>query len=89
MSRAIAVASGTGNTQAVPAGSNTVVGLTVSAGAAATIRLRHGTLVTDPVIAVAQLAGAGTVHIQVPAVNVTDGVFVERSAAAEAVVYVL
>lgn len=89
MSRAVHVASADTEVAVVGAGSNTVVGLTVAAGVATTVRLRHGDDVADPVIAVAQLGGAGAVHVQVPAVNVTDGVFLERTAAAEVVVYFL
>jgi hypothetical protein len=89
MARAVHVASADTEVAAVGAGSNTVVGFTVAAGAATVVRLRHGDDVADPVIAVAQLGGAGSVHVQIPAVNVDQGVFVERTVAAEVVLYLL
>lgn len=92
MSRAVHVASGTGDAQAVPAGGQTLVGFTVtSAAAGAVVYLRDGTTATDPVIASARVGAAGTVHVQVPAVNTSAGIFVDRDGtnAAELIIYLL
>lgn len=88
MPRPIAVASATGNVQALTGGA-TVVGVTVAAAAAAVVRVHDGTSTSDPVVAVAQLGGAGTVHVPVPATTCNTGLYVERTAAAEAVLYVM
>lgn len=93
MARAIHVPSGTGDVQVVPAGGSTVVGFTLTAGTGtgAAVYLRNGTSDADPIVAIARLGGAGTVHVSVPSLDCPDGVFLDRDGAnaAEAIVYVL
>jgi hypothetical protein len=93
MPRAVQVASGTADAQAV-AGSATLVGFSAreNAGtaAAATVILRNGTAATDPIVAVIELAADSSQTEKIPAVDCPNGIYVDRVAGtSELVVYVL
>lgn len=87
MSRAVPVASGTADVQGYT-GATTVMAFSVTAAAATIVSLRDGTSAAGPVIATVRLAGAGTQHVILPAVEVATGIFVDRDAvASELVLY--
>jgi hypothetical protein len=92
MSRAIHVASAATDAQA-HTGAATLVGVSVVGGAAAaTAYLRDGTSAAGPIVAAVRVAANGSSeHVQVPAVDVSTGIFVDRDGtnALELVVYVL
>lgn len=82
-----ALANGAGN-QLLHTGRIGVVGFTVDAAAAATVKLHDSLDVTGPIIGEIVLAGAGGDSRVLPNVQVQVGIFVERSAAAAVVVFV-
>jgi len=92
MARAVPVAAGATDVQALT-GTATVVGFALreTGTAAGGVQLRDGTSAAGPVIAVGGVATSGSVYIPVPAVDVTTGVFVDRSGTGvtELVLYVL
>lgn len=93
MARAIAVASGTADAQAIT-GSVTLVGVSVqeSAGspAAASLVLRDGTQASDPGRVLIKLAASESRVIALPALQFDAGVFVDRVAgSSELVLYVI
>jgi len=89
MARAIPVASGTANVQALT-GAGTLTGAVATGASASTVRLRSGTTVTDPVVAILGIPAGGTVSAVLPAVDFSAGVFVERvgAVASELVLYI-
>ena len=92
MPRAVAVATGTADTQGV-SGAQTLVGYSIreSAGTAAvaTVILRNGTSTSDPAVAIIELAANASETRALPAVECASGVFVDRVAGeTELVLYV-
>lgn len=94
MSRAIPVASGTADAQAFT-GAATLVGLVARetdavTPAVASLVIRDGTAATDPIVAVVKLRASEGQMINLPAVSIADGIFVDRSAGtSELVLYIL
>lgn len=92
MAKAIAVASGTADAQAVT-GSCTLLGICVrenaGAPAAAGVILRDGTSTAGAVVVPIKLAAGATVAGPLPAVQFDTGIFVDReSGTSELVLYV-
>lgn len=92
MARSIAVASGTGDVQAVT-GSCTLLGVCVrenaGAPAAAGVVLRDGTSAAGAVVVPVKLAAGATWFGPLPAIEFTTGIFVDReSGTSEVVLYV-
>lgn len=92
MPRAVHVATGTADAQAV-GGAATLLGYSVRESAVvaafATIILRNGTTATAPVVAVVELAADKSESAQLPAVDCSGGLFVDRVAGeTELVLYV-
>ena len=88
MARPVHVASGSADVQGYT-GSTTLMGYSVSAGAAATVVLRNGTSTAAPAVALVNLAAAGSETGVLPAVDCPDGVFVDRvTGTSELVLYV-
>lgn len=85
--RAVPLATGTGDVQAVPATRGLRYqghSIRESGGVAAvaTVILRHGTAATDPIVAVIELAADKheTVHVAGEGVTCPNGIFVDRVA---------
>lgn len=93
MPKAIYVASGTADAQAV-SGASTLAGWSVresaASAAAASVTLRNGTNSASPAVALIELAADASQAVSVPAVDCPDGVFVDRVAGTtEVVLYVM
>lgn len=90
MSRAVPVALSGADAQAFT-GKGTLMGYTIRSTGVQTVQLRDGTVATDPLLAVAEFAAAGTVNAVLPAVDFNTGIFVDRTGAGttELVLYLL
>jgi len=92
MANAIAIATGTGDTQGAT-GPATLVGYSIreSSGtpAVATVLLRNGTSAAGPVVAIIELVANASASATLPAIDCPAGVFVDRAAGeTELVLYV-
>ncbi len=93
MARAVALATGTADVQAIT-GACTLVGFAAretGGAASADLTLRDGTTATDPIKGIIRLVANGSQSATLPAVEFAAGVFVDRSGAgsSELVLYFL